>query len=259
MPASFRNLHISEPILLIACLPTPTGLYFVQRSACRRHLDLEKFHDFQHGTVFIHKGNDEALLVPWGQNGQRPHVLYDDVPFHPVQFKVPFGIFQSGIGMRKPVLSANQLGLVPVVQEKVMEQSSSCRRAEIKVQKPADYVTVIGYGKTMVETGYASVLGKSVHGIDDLVLDQIFYAVHVFLEAAGLSFSDIQLPFDSFFHRGSPWSGGYRSPRALSGSPEFANLFTVAQVSCPSQSIFLPKKDCRFYQFYNTGQSLRKA
>ena len=113
---------------------------------------------FPQGTVFIHKGDDVALLVAGRHQRNQPHVAADDILLHLVEGADLSGIFQSGDGVSAQMPVSFLLVFLPVIEEKVMQKPASGSAFAVPPQQFGNKKTKIRYVQTMVEPGMTVVL-----------------------------------------------------------------------------------------------------
>lgn len=106
-------------------------------------------------------------------------MLYNNIPFTVIEHKVFFSILQGGLWMRKTMQTFSVTFQMPVIQKKIMQQSSADHTFVIHVQSgfSAKPKADIGNRKTMLKTGYLCMLDKSAHGLDIFRLQQFFDAI----------------------------------------------------------------------------------
>ena len=126
-------------------------------------------------TEFVREADDVAFPIPRRERGQRPHVPKDDVLLPAVQAERLFRVFERGSGVREPVQPFPAAFLMPVVQEKIVQQRAADQAPAVhgEIQPLAEPITQVRDPKTVVQAGNVGVLDEGSHQTD-LVRPQQF-------------------------------------------------------------------------------------
>lgn len=85
-------------------------------------------------AALIHKTDQEALTVYRGQGHQREHMADDKIAFDAGQSEILFGIAERYVGVAEAGKPVRGVGVVPVIEEVVMQQGSTHQRWFIHAQ-----------------------------------------------------------------------------------------------------------------------------
>ena len=126
---------------------------------------------FLDGANFIDKRNQQAFQIPGRDRGKREHMLADNIPFNGVEVKILRRIVIRGIRMAQPMEAVPVVGIVPVIQEKIVQQSppDHCpvvnMHPQAAVQLQRQPVAVFGHHNHMAKTVCFPVLREFLHGL----------------------------------------------------------------------------------------------
>ncbi len=113
----------------------------------------EKFHDRR---IFVHKSDSIAFLILGHPVRHRPHMLFDHVPFQRIQCKPIHRILHGDLRMVGAVrfLTGRFCAVIRIclIKIQVVQQSCSCSRNCIPMEKATQQIIVIRYIQAVLKS-----------------------------------------------------------------------------------------------------------